>query len=152
MGYLLIYIIMLIVGYYTINKFNLMKREVLELLSLPIAILMIIAFLAHILSGDFSFDGLLGVVVTPFLLAFIVVLFLPLLLVPTLLILILKKYYGDDLIFFFTTSSLIGGFTLSIIDLKLEFIVIGMSLALFSVLIQYYYFDRKREEKKAMTQ
>ena len=45
---------------------------------------------------------------------------------------------------FFFLSSLIGGATLSVFALKLEVILTGMFFTLLSVLVQYYYFDKKR--------
>ncbi len=143
MGYLLFYMTMLLLGWYSIKKFDFNKREMIELLSLPIAIPMIGIALVTLLT-NISTDTILGLIFFPLLIAFIVGIAYPLLLIPVLLILWIKKEYRAKPITFFFLSTLIGGVTLSIVSLELEVILVGMGLSLASVLIQYFYFDKRR--------
>ena len=146
MGYLLIYIITTVIGYFVVEKFDLNRREIMELLLLPLVMPGVLTFVVKILTVEnfISSETLLGLLVSPILLLIIVIVVLPILLVPTLLILIMKKNYKNQPIVFFFISSLIGGLIASLIALEIEVILTGIILALFSVMIQYYYFDKKR--------
>ena len=146
MGYLLIYIITTVIGYFVVEKFDLNRREIMELLLLPLVMPGVLTFVVKILTVEnfISSETLLGLLVSPILLLIIVIVVLPILLVPTLLILIMKKNYKNQPIVFFFISSLIGGLIASLIALEIEVILTGIILALFSVMIQYFYFDKKR--------
>ena len=92
MAYIIFYFIMILVGLYVMKKFDFNYREVLELLSLPIAIPMIgtVVITLFTESTPFTFDTLWGLIGLPLLLAFVVAVVYPLLLLPVLLILIIK--------------------------------------------------------------
>jgi len=145
MGYLLFYVFMLLIGYYAMKEFSFNYREVLELITLPIAIPMIVTVL---LGRDFSFsfDLLLGLIVgIPLFLAVVVVVFYPILILPAFLVLAIKKHYVDKPMVVFFLSTLVGGAIASLVSLELEVIFTGMLLLFLSVLIQYYYFDKNRK-------
>ena len=146
MSYIVFYIIMIFVGIHIINKFDFNKREVLELISLPMAIPMFgIIFISLFTDNTpFTSDTVMGLVSSPLLVAFVVAVVYPMLILPVLLILTIKQNYKEKPMVFFFLSSLIGGATLSVFALKLEVILTGMFFTLLSVLVQYYYFDKKR--------
>jgi hypothetical protein len=147
MGYLIFYIIMIFVGGYATKKFDFSYREILELMSLPIAIPM---FITVLFSRDIHLtpDTLLGLIALPLLLAFIVAFAYPVLVLPVLLILVIKQNYIDKPIVVFFLSTLVGGLTLSMVSLEVYPILTGMILTLLSILIQYYYLDKKRKERQ----
>lgn len=148
MNYVLFYLLMVLLGWYVSNKLQFNKRELLELISLPIIIPILGTIVITIVTDITSVtnDMLLGLLFSPILLALIVALLYPLLLLPSLLILMLKEKYKHTPIVFFFFSALVGGLSLGMLSLELDVILTGMILSLLSVLIQYYYFDKKRSK------
>ena len=138
---------MMIVGFNVIEKFEFNKREVLELVSLPVAIPWIFTILVTSLQKGnfFTIDTLFGLIFSPLVFAFVILFMLPVLLLPTLIILILKQNFIDKPMFFFFISTLTIGILLSILSFDFYMVVVGMGLTLLSTLVQYYYFDKNRK-------